>query len=129
MRILQLFEHVQARAFLGLLAYDSIKLLPDAIQLLLNLAQAGLPFLDRAPAGQHVELLRLHVGGEFLQTRFEARAFLFELNFLRRKFFQPHHVALLLQIQRVDLVAHLGELLRGGKGIRLRAAHRVLLGD
>jgi hypothetical protein len=103
--MLQLLEQVQAGAFFGLLAQQLIEHLAGFAQLLLDLAQACLAFLESATAGLDVDLLRLEICLEFLQARFQSRFFLAELNLLRGEFFHPHQIALLLQIDLVDFVA------------------------
>ena len=75
----------------------------------------------------HAEFFRFDIRRKFLQARFQPGAFFLKLNFFGGKFFQPNDVALLLQIERVDFVAHARELLRGGKSIRLRFAQGFLL--
>ena len=124
-----MFQHVQAGTFFGLLVNDSIEFLSNLVQLSLNFLQARLPFLDGAAACLDSHFLGFDVRREFLQAGIEPRALLFELDFFRRKFFQAHNIALLLQIERVNFVTHACELLRGRKGVRLCAAHVVLLRD
>ena len=74
-----------------------------------------------------IELLRLDVGRKFVQPRFQPRPLFFELDLLGRELLQPDDVALLLQIERGDLVAHARQILRGGERICLRLAQLLLL--
>ena len=108
-----------------MLTEETIQFLRRLIELLLNLAETLLAFLDRAALRLSVDLLALDIGGELGQPRFEPRPFLFQLNLLRRQLFEPHDVALLLQVERVDLVASAGELLHRGEGFRLRLPQRL----
>ena len=59
--------------------------------------------------------------------RFQARPLLLELDLLGGKLLQAHDVALLLQIERGDLIAHARQILRGGERIGLRLAQGFLL--
>ena len=95
---------------------------------LVQLPQSLLPLLDGPALGLDAEFFRFHVGGEFLQAKLEASAFLLELDFLGGKFFQPDNIALFLQIERVDFVAHTAQLLRGSKRFTLRGAQGFLAG-
>ena len=89
--------------------------------------QAFLPLLDRHALRLRIELLSRHVGHKLVQPRLQPGALLFELNLLRRKLLEPHHVALLLQIERGDLIAHPGQVLRSGECGGLCLAQRLLL--
>ena len=123
----QLLQHVQARTLLRLLPQQSIQLLSRRVQLLLDLPQPLLTLLHRAALRLHIQLLRLHMRGELRQPRLQPHALLFELNLLRGKLLQSHHVALLLQIQRVDLVAKTRQLLHRRERLALRRAQRLRL--
>ena len=105
----ELFEHAEAGPRFGLLTEKAVEFLRGLIDLLLQFAETLLAFFDRAAACLHAELFGLHIRGELGQPGFETDAFLLELNFLRRQFFQSNHVALLLEIEGIDLVANAGE--------------------
>jgi len=83
--------------------------------------------LDGTTRGGDVQFFQLDAGGEFLQAQFQAGALDFELDFFGGKFFEPDDVALLLQIQRGDLIAHAGQVLRGGECVRLCLPQGFLL--
>ena len=72
------------------------------------------------------EVLKL-VLGMILQAALQPAPLFFELNFLGRKFFEADDVALLLQIERRNLIAHAGQILRRGKSVRLGLAQSLLL--
>jgi len=64
---LELFEDVEARTKLSLLAEQAIKVLADLGLFSLNFAESGLALLDGAAAGFDGKLVGLDVGGEFLE--------------------------------------------------------------
>src|SRR5262249_33985084 len=96
-------------------------------ELFLDFAKSLLPFFNRSALCLSIGLLQLHVGGKFLQPRFQPSSLLLELNLLRRKLFEADNVALFLQIESGDFGADPRELLGGAKGIRLSLAQSVLL--
>ena len=96
------------------------------LQFVQQFAQAVLPLLDRTARRRDVQFFDFDARGEFLQTRFEPRAFFFKLHFFGGKFFEPDRVALLLQIERGDFVADARQILRGGKRSGLRVAQILL---
>src|SRR5688572_10473109 len=123
---LELFEDVEARTKLSLLAEQAIKVLADLGLFSLNFAESGLALLDGAAAGFDGKLVGLDVGGEFLEPGFEAGALFIELDFFGGKLFESHDVALLLKVEGIDLVAEPGDLLRSGKAGSLRGAELLL---
>ena len=78
---------------------------------MLNVTQALLPLFDGAARGLGIQLLDFDGGRKFLEARLEAVALFLELNLFGGKFFETDHVALLLEVERVDLIAHARELL------------------
>ena len=98
-----------------MLTQNIVKPLCDLRQLGLNFLQTRLALFDRAALRLHVEFFRFNVCGKFVQTCFQSSAFFFQLDFLSGKFFEANDVALLLHVERVDFVAHAGEVLRGGE--------------
>ena len=104
---LQLLEHIQARTFLGLLAADIYPAPASAcVQFLLNFDAGASDVPPPCRAESARSAFPLPRSPRIPATRFQPRALFFELNFFRRKFFQPDDVALLLQIERGDFVAH-----------------------
>ena len=95
-RFLELLEHIQPRTFLSLLAEEVVQFLRGLRQLLLNLTEPLLPFLDGAALGLGIEFLGLDVGGKLSQTRFQAGPFFLPLALFGRQLLQHGHLALLL---------------------------------
>jgi len=122
----ELLDDAQLGPFPGLLPQQAVQLRARLRQLILERAQPGLPLLDAPPLGLGMKFFRFDVGRKLLQPRFQARSLLLELNFLGREFFEPDHIALLLEVQRGDFVAHAGQILRRGEGLRLGLAQRFL---
>src|ERR1043166_547959 len=112
----------------GRLLFDDLVLLPaGALLLRLDFAQALLPLFDRTALILRVELLRLHIGGELVQLRFEACPLLLELDLFGGKLFQANDIALLLQVEGGDFVAEPAQVLRGSEGRGLGLAQGFLL--
>jgi len=124
---LKLLQHMQARAFRRLLLQHLVLLARGALQFFPHLAQPLLPLLDRPALRLRAQLLRRHAGLELAQPDLQPPPLLFQLNLLGRQLLQPRQVALLLQIQRGDLIAHPRQFLRRGKGPGLRLLQRLLL--
>ncbi len=68
-RFLKLLQHVEAGAFLGLVAEEAIELVRGEGKFLLDFAQALLAFLDGAALGLGVEFLGLDIRGELGEAR------------------------------------------------------------
>ena len=119
---LQLFEHVETRPFLRLFLNQAIKPLRHPLDFLLNFLQPFLPLFGRATPGLGAPFVGLNGRVKFAQALFQSRAFLFELEFLRGQLFETDEVALLLQIERSDFIAHAAQLLRRRENVRLRLA-------
>ena len=126
-RTFELFEHMQTGTFFGLLLQKFILRLRRGVQFALQLAEAILPLLHGAARGGDVQFFQLHTDGKFLQAGFEPDALFFELNFFRGKFFEANQVPLLGKVQRRELIAHAGQILRGGERRGLRLAQGFLL--
>src|ERR1035437_6992686 len=125
-RTFKLLQHRQTRTLVGLLVQKFVLRGGRLLQFRLQLAQTILPLLDGTARGGDVQFFHLDARGEFLQARFQTGALDFQLNFFGGKFFQPDDVALLLQIERGDLVADTRQILRGGKRGGLRLAQLFL---
>ena len=121
-RTFKLLQHVEARTFFRLLLQKLIVFGGQLLQLRLQFAQPILPLFNRAAFGLCVQFFDFNACCEFLQVRFEPRAFLLKLDFFRGKFFKPDDIALLLQIERGDFVADARQILRGGECGGLRFA-------
>ena len=106
-----------------------VQLLRGVVQLLLNLAQTLLPFLQRAamrsarlksPPRRWLKIARSRAG--------PVRSVPLRAGLFGRKFFQADGVAFLLQIQGGDFVAGAAQLLGGLEGSGLGLAQRLLVG-
>ena len=82
---------------------------------------------DGAAGRRDIQLFNFDARREFLQTHIQAGALHLQLDFFRRQFFEPHPVALLLQIERGDFISDSRQILRGGKRRRLGGAKLLLI--
>ena len=121
----ELFEDVEPGLLLGLLADELVEFVPGRLEFLLKFAQTGLPFLDRAARGLDAELLRFDVDLEFREAGIEMRGLLLHLDLLGAELFQADDVALLLEVERVDLVPGAGKLLAVVERLGLGAAQGI----
>ena len=126
-RRVQLFQNIQPGALFRLLLEEALQFLLDVTELLRNLAQALLPFVNRGPLRLGIYSFNFHARGKFIQPRLESRPLFLQLNLFCRKLFQADHVPLLLQIERVEFIAPAADLLGHKEGFGLRATQFLLL--
>ena len=108
----QLLEHSQLRTLFRLLPQQGVALLGRLHDLGLKRLQALLTLFQGHPGRLHLHPLRLHLLGKFDSLHFQPDALFFELNLLGIELLQPHHVALELEGQLVDLIANTPQPLR-----------------
>ena len=108
----QLLQHPQFRALFGLLSQQRVALLGRLHDLGLKRLQPLLTLLQGHPGSLHLHPLRLDLLGELHALHLQANPLFFELDLLGIELLQPHHVALELEGQLVDLIADTPQTLR-----------------
>ena len=63
-----------------------------------------------------IQLFGFDPDGKFIQSLMEDNAVFLKLNFFGRKLLKSPFIALLQQVERIDLIAAFGECLSGCKG-------------
>ena len=73
-RTFELFQHREARTFVGLLVQEFVLLRRGRLQFSLQLAQPVLTLFDRTARGGDAEFFQLDASREFLQARIQSGA-------------------------------------------------------